>query len=445
MKRFIISILAVANVVALMAGPISFTGNGKTVITEKPEASTGLDELFVLYNTSGVSANYTASTSQPVTWYRYSNLGGGYAEEVTGIVTNGKTSTLSKVESDMGYIVEEGSSRYYFWVVDYSKHYFDVNALNIADEQECDRVALNISGNADAIKYYTINGQAKELDREIMLRYNTLQLEQELGQYVPTVVNETYKSVSATVRAQAPLCNTSFTLSGDRFLRMWGLEESVESPYFETQSVDAYTTATQAIREIENEQKEETQLGGSAPVEIEFVATYTDAVVYTEWQFATDTEFENIYLRISDPVVNHTFSQQGTFYVRFVASNAAGSCDYYSDTYEVFVGESALECPNAFSPDATEGINDEWKVSYKSIVSFECHIFNRWGIQVAHLTHPSQGWDGKHGGKYVPSGVYYYVIKAEGADGRKYNLKGDINIIKYDYKGGSSSSSSATE
>ena len=47
------------------------------------------------------------------------------------------------------------------------------------------------------------------------------------------------------------------------------------------------------------------------------------------------------------------------------------------------------------------------------------------------FTDPADGWDGKYNGKLVPSGVYYYVIKARGADGKEYNLKGDINIINY--------------
>lgn len=46
-------------------------------------------------------------------------------------------------------------------------------------------------------------------------------------------------------------------------------------------------------------------------------------------------------------------------------------------------------------------------------------------------TDPSQGWDGKHNGKLVPAGVYYYVIKAHGADGKNYSLSGDINIINH--------------
>ena len=58
-------------------------------------------------------------------------------------------------------------------------------------------------------------------------------------------------------------------------------------------------------------------------------------------------------------------------------------------------------------------------------------MFNRWGLEMAHLTHPSRGWDGRYKGKLVPSGVYYYVITATGTDGQEYKLAGDINILNY--------------
>ncbi|WP_305257394.1 T9SS type B sorting domain-containing protein [uncultured Duncaniella sp.] len=94
------------------------------------------------------------------------------------------------------------------------------------------------------------------------------------------------------------------------------------------------------------------------------------------------------------------------------------------------VGASSLKCPNAFSPNG-DGINDEWKVSYSGIVGFECSIFDRYGHKMISFSDPSQGWDGRHNGKNVPSGAYYYVIKARGADGKDYKLSGDINIVNY--------------
>lgn len=439
MNRIILAIIAITATMMAYATSLTFTGNSKKVITEKPEASTGLDEIYVLYNLNGVTAQYKAtSASTAVRWYRFSNLGGGYAEVVNNVVKQGNIYTLQQVEPDMGYIVEDGTTRHYYWVVDYSKHYLDIDDLNFAPEQECDVVAINPVGYGDAIKYYTINGQAKDLDRGITLSYNTLEYNADAELYNQIETSESFQYLPETMRAQAPLCDTQFTITGDRFLLAWGEGVSITSDLYKTNAVAAETTATQTLRENDNEKKDEAALGGSAPAEIEFNAVCSDAVIYKEWQFSTDADFENITFRMNEERFTHTFREQGTTYVRFMASNEAGTCDYYSATYEVFIGESSLECPNAFSPDATEGINDEWKVSYKSIISFECHIFNRWGIKVAEMNDPSQGWDGKHNGKYVPAGVYYYVIKAEGADGRKYNLKGDINIIKYTYKGSSS-------
>lgn len=437
MKRYIFSIvLLFLTTIFGYSASVSFVGNSKSIITEKPATSTGLNDLFVLYNLNGVSVQYKASSSSKVTWSRFSNLGGGYAEVVPSI-KQGDVYTLTNLEGDMGYIIEEGTSRYYFWVVDYSKYYLDIEALNISHEQECDVMALNPVGYGDEIKYYTINGQAKNLDRGIKVMYNTLQWDENASVYSQVEAVEVFSHLPETMRVPSPLCNTEFTLAGDRFLEAWGEAVSITSQYYNAIAVDAHTLANQTIRENDNEKKDEATLGGSAPVEIEFLAVCSDAVVFTEWQFATDAEFENITLRMNELVVSHVFREQGTTYVRFVASNDAGTCDYYSDTYEVFIGASSIDCPNAFSPGASEGINDEWKVSYKSIISFECYIFNRWGIKVAEFNDPSQGWDGKHNGKYVPAGVYYYVIKAEGADGRTYDLKGDINIIKYKYSGAS--------
>ncbi|MDE6581220.1 MAG: gliding motility-associated C-terminal domain-containing protein, partial [Duncaniella sp.] len=230
----------------------------------------------------------------------------------------------------------------------------------------------------------------------------------------------------------APLCATEFVLEGDRFLAQWGMGESVTSTTMQPSAVEAYTSATQVSRDNSNETGAGNDgLGGSAPAEVEFYAAVTDAAVFTEWQFSTYPDFDDIQLRISDPVTTYTFREQGTTYVRFVCANDAGTCDYTGTVFTVSIGQSSLLCPNAFSPGASEGVNDEWKVSYSSIVEFECHIFNKLGVKMASLTDPSQGWDGRYNGKLVPAGVYYYVIKARGADDKKYNLSGDINIVNY--------------
>ncbi|CCZ11253.1 putative uncharacterized protein [Prevotella sp. CAG:1092] len=87
--------------------------------------------------------------------------------------------------------------------------------------------------------------------------------------------------------------------------------------------------------------------------------------------------------------------------------------------------------PNAFSPNG-DGINDIYKAKegYQSIVEFHAYIFNRWGQKLYEWTDPAGGWDGKYKGKDVAQGVYYCLVKAKGADGRKYDIKTDVNLLR---------------
>ncbi len=417
------------------ADGIEFRGLTLQAVTVTPEKSTGLDAVYVLPTLSGVEAVYTATSSTAtVTWSRYSNLGGGYAEEVSGVSHSGTEWTLSSLDPDMGYIIDEGSKRYCFWVVDMEEHPLDLSGLSIAAEQECDITALDLMGSADRITYYTVNGRGVDLDRGLTLSYTTMEYDDSAEDYREVNTEVSLPYVTSIIHVPAPLCDTHFTLSGDKFAARWGEMQSVESPMFTTSAVEAHCTATQTERDAPNEQVEGSTadvLGGSAPAEITFKAAVTQAAVFREWQMAADDQFENINGRFSETELTYTFNDMGTTYMRFVAADASGNCEYYGPVYTIQIGESRLECPNAFSPDASEGINDEWRVSYKSIVKFECHIFNRYGQLMTHFNDPSQGWDGKYNGKFVPAGVYYYVIKAQGSDGKKYDLSGDINIVKY--------------
>jgi len=149
------------------------------------------------------------------------------------------------------------------------------------------------------------------------------------------------------------------------------------------------------------------------------------------WEFASDPEFENVTLQFNQDELDQTFTEAGTYYVRYRVANADGTCEYYGETYTVTVSESELVCPNIFSPGSTEGVNDIWKVSYKSLVEFHCWIFNRWGNLVCEFTDPGSGWDGTYHGRLVDTGVYYYVVTALGSDGVKYKKRGDITILRY--------------
>ena len=49
---------------------------------------------------------------------------------------------------------------------------------------------------------------------------------------------------------------------------------------------------------------------------------------------------------------------------------------------------------------------------------------------MARWNQPSEGWDGKSGGTDAPEGAYYLNVTARGADGRNYNIKKTINLLR---------------
>lgn len=423
---------------------VTFRGLVEKAVDVSVEASTGLDAgVHVLPVTSGVFAVVPQPASGAFTVSKFSNLGAAYAQEIASEL-DGSDIVFSVDNGDMGYMVEQGSARTCFWVVDYAAHELTLGSIKPGDV-DCSSTNLIFEGDAEEISYYSITGRRMLLSRELKVEYTNLQFNDESFSYSPGNVVATLDYIGEQVHLPALLCNSTFHLYGDRFLKAWGREESIESELITPVAVEAHARATQLPSTADNEQRDSNtdNLGGSAPCDISFEAVVSDAAVFTEWQLSRSPSFDIVDLSFSDLTFDFTFRDAGSTYVRFIADNADGTCPFESETFDVFVGDSKLDIPNAFSPDASPGVNDEWKVSYKSLVSYHCEIFNRYGTRMFSSSNPADGWDGRYGGKYVPAGVYFYVIKAVGADGKKYDKAGDINIIKY--KQGTSNSNSNSE
>ncbi len=171
---------------------------------------------------------------------------------------------------------------------------------------------------------------------------------------------------------------------------------------------------------------------GPGPILVHFEATVNpDSIDYQAWEIANDKQFEDILVTYRESNIDYTFSETGDYFVRFnyryIGEEGDGN---YLEPYSIKVTESLLQIPNLITPDSPTGTNQVFKVKYKSLTSFEMWVYNRWGQELFHTTDPSEGWDGKHNGSTVPTGAYYYVIKAVGTDDQKYSKKGAINVLK---------------
>ena len=192
-----------------------------------------------------------------------------------------------------------------------------------------------------------------------------------------------------------------------------------------------------------NIQTEVTSISESAPLTVSFTSGAENTEGWTahyEWRFYHQGQHDDPYVVRYDENTEFTFTESGSHRIELWTTfvNDKDTISYTNDYWSseatplsVSIYESKLEFPNAFSPNG-DGINDVFKAKdgYKSITDFHATIFNRWGQKLYSWDDPSGGWDGKFNGKDVGQGVYFLLVKARGADGRKFNIKKDINLLR---------------
>ena len=174
-----------------------------------------------------------------------------------------------------------------------------------------------------------------------------------------------------------------------------------------------------------------TSYEGSAPLRVRFLSGSDNHDGYFEWRFYKNEVIEGQhYLLRHEENTEFTFTEAGVHLVCLYVSFPDGE-EMISDPISITVKSSKLEFPNAFSPNGDQH-NDVYKAKdgYQSIVDFKATIYNRWGQKLFEWTDPSKGWDGTFNGKNVKDGVYYVHVQAKGADGVKYNIKKDVNLLR---------------
>ncbi|MBQ8051513.1 MAG: gliding motility-associated C-terminal domain-containing protein [Bacteroidaceae bacterium] len=200
-------------------------------------------------------------------------------------------------------------------------------------------------------------------------------------------------------------------------------------------SVDPKATYTT----VEGEETDDASSGQNAPLVARFTANPSDVGEWTaryEWKIYRPGEEDTPMVHRFEENLEYTFQESGSFYVQLYATFVLGTDtiaypeEGEANPFVVSISESKLEFPNAFSPNG-DGFNDELKAKdgYQSIVKFQAAVFNRWGQKLYSWSDPSGSWDGRYNGHTVRDGVYFLVVSARGADGRKYNIRKAINVL----------------
>ena len=182
-----------------------------------------------------------------------------------------------------------------------------------------------------------------------------------------------------------------------------------------------------------NEIRETEKVEGDAPLHVRFMAyaESLEAGSSLEWHFIHVGPDGTSEITRYEENTEFDFRESGETTVTLLVKIADEVVE--EGTITVNISDSHLEMPNAFSPngDNHKGVcNPESTGRYRSIVEFHAYIFNRWGQKLYEWTDISSGWDGTYNGSPVKDGVYYVLVNARGADGKVYNIRRDVNLIR---------------
>ncbi len=124
----------------------------------------------------------------------------------------------------------------------------------------------------------------------------------------------------------------------------------------------------------------------------------------------------------------HTYNMAGTYTIVLIAYGVNGCNDTLS-TLLLVADSVGITVPNIFTPNG-DNINDVFQPSIHGTTSFECTIYDRWGLKVYGFAGAQDHWDGfTTGGLPCVDGTYYYILKATDRNNKAYDLKGFLQLI----------------
>lgn len=353
-------------------------------------------------------------------------------------------------EHGEGYMIKHGAQREVFWVFDYDSLRADITAIDAT--LSCSETELQLEGTIPDMQYTNLQGKLSTYPRQCRVTYMNAMWSMDSQAWVDSLAQQEADFRQTIVVGASPVA-TDFTISDPLATLLELTEDSLRSPLYPPVALKANPLAIVTTRGKDGETTNEVErpidpselMRRSAPLIVNFRANALNADYY-QW---------NIY-RGSDRILQrneaqhqYTFTEPGSYRAVVGVSNAHG-CALDSVEFLLSVSESMLIVPNVFTPNG-DGMNDEFRVVYRSIKEFHCWVYNRWGHKVYEWTDPAKGWDGTIGGKPAAEGAYYYVIRALGTDAESdymlkpvytkklkkqelpigvYQLSGDINLIR---------------
>lgn len=390
---------------------------------------TATKDTVLVFMFNGINPTDTikfTGTGNTANWFEYS-------EPITN--TSNYFPNLTNFKDATGYILDVDGKRTSIWIIDYTKYLPVLKSIepDLLTTDPCSELNLLIDATVPNLSYKTPTGNTYKFDRKFTVKY-----------YTSIWKNETWDKDSLTLavtlpttQVPAPLCDTEFKLMGDQYADSLGVVVTPAiSHLYHAVAVKSHLKTVVTERDKENEAQfpqDKTPISYSTPFDVQFLSNPSPAATYFSWSIYKDGQ---LIISRTDKDHRYTFTDYGTYNVKIIVSNATCS---YSDSITVNAIDAKIQVTNVFTPNGDKQ-NDEFRVSYKSLLGFECWVYNRWGRKVFYWNDPQKGWDGKIAGKDAAEGAYFYVIKATGYGLDPKNpdpkikqtiiVKGNVNLLR---------------
>ena len=350
--------------------------------------------------------------------------------------------SLSSPEDGTGYIVKvDDVPKDTIWVIDYSKYHPVLKSIapDVPTLDPCSSLNLIINATALPLNYKTLSGLNYTLPRKFRIYYETV--EWSSGAWNKKALKDsTYlQGDNISVKKliiKVPLCNTKFTITGDQYADLLSIiVKPAVSDTYSPAAVECHIGTVVTERTETNEASAPKNSPGaeinySVPIDVQFLSNASEPLsAYYNWSIYKDKQ---LIVTRTDKDQRYTFTDVGTYVVKLKVSNNT-TCTYI-DSVTINATDAEIQVPNVFTPNG-DGNNDEFRVAYRSLLDFQCWVYNRWGRQVFYWNDPQKGWNGKINGVDAAEGPYFYIIKAtafwKGTKEKSIRLlKGDINLLR---------------
>lgn len=459
MKRYIISLLSLFAVLnAYSEGFVVKSGTGVMADSRSNVILTNVAKDLTIEFSSG------SIDSTGCRWYTYTtDPDSAVVLKENEYSVDSASTVLENVMMDCGYIVEYGDStcssgercRSYLWVAKY-RGISSVTWNN--SEATCDELCLKIQ---PTMYYVNSLGVRRPIVRHLSYSYKDYTLS---DKFKPDTTEFSDKTDADTMMCiPKPALDTKITIT-DELVQKLGLQ----FPAYTTELFK--TTAPKALPLMRVDDKFEheadpnhstwskdddgrivlpfntdfsqaladtSKFKSSSPITIDLMSYPNSSVSPTGyvWEFVSgerisEDDFAGSLRQYDSTVYAYKFTDPGLHCVKLTVASRDSMTRCKSSSYACFrVSESAIYVPNAFTPNG-DGINDEFKVAYRSIASYRCRIYDQWGTKVYDSEDITSGWDGTVYGSAASIGVYFYVIEAKGVDGTSHNKKGAVNLLR---------------